>query len=91
MNQLFSLQVKDFVKGLFVAVFSAVVTFLYAAIQSPDFSFSTMDWDSVVLVASSSMLGYLLKQFVSEAAPEPRLEKVAGITLEDKPAPKRRR
>jgi hypothetical protein len=79
-SELFSLHVGDFIKGAFVAVFSAVVVVLYAMVQAPDFSFASMDWNSLGLTAFSAFIGYLAKNFVSERKAT-GTEKVVGVTL----------
>lgn len=83
MNKLFTLQVKDFIKGLVLTVLASSIAFLYLAVQSPDFSFAAIDWNSLGVVAFSSFLGYLAKNFGSSEKGITE-EKVMGVTLEKK-------
>lgn len=85
MSKVFTLHVGDFIKGAFVAVLSAVVALLYGMVQSPDFSFATLDWNSLGLAAFSAFVGYLAKNFVSSSKGT-EVETVAGVTLPHPPS-----
>lgn len=65
MNSLFlSLNTKDFIKGLLIAVLSAVVTILYNTIQTGSLSF---DWKAIALTAMSSALAYIMKNLFTNS------------------------
>lgn len=63
MNKLFSVGVKDFVKGLVVAVLSGVLTYVYGAIQGGTFA---VDWNQVGVVAVTAGLSYIIKNYISD-------------------------
>jgi hypothetical protein len=58
----FSLNTKDFVKGLFVAVFTAVITLLYNSVQAGDFVFN---WKAIGMAALTSGLAYIMKNLLT--------------------------
>jgi bacteriorhodopsin len=61
MNSFFlKLNAQDFIKGLVVAVGSSVITILYSTLESGSLSF---DWKKIGVVALTSALGYLMKNF----------------------------
>ena len=65
MNSLFlSLNTKDFIKGLLIAVLSAVVTILYNTIQTGSLTF---DWKAIALTAMSSALAYIMKNLFTNS------------------------
>lgn len=65
MNSTFlTLNTKDFIKGLLVAVLSAVVTILYNTIQSGSLAF---DWKQIGVVALTSALAYIMKNLFSNS------------------------
>lgn len=80
MNKIFTLQVKDFIKGLVVAVLSAVVIALYSMVRAPGFTWAAIDLNEISVVAVGALLGYLSKQFVSSDNGRAE-EAVAGIKL----------
>lgn len=61
-----SLKVKDFGRGLLVAVLASVFTVLTGALQSPDFSFSSFDWGEVGKIAIATAVAYLSKNLLSD-------------------------
>ena len=63
MNKLFSVGIKDFARGLVVAVFSGVLVYVYGIVQSGTLA---IDWRQVALVAVSSCLGYIVKNYLSD-------------------------
>lgn len=63
---MFTLNGADLVKGVVMAVFSAVITYLYMATQVAGFSFSTVDINAIGTVAAISAISYLFKNFVSD-------------------------
>lgn len=65
MNSTFlSLNTKDFIKGLLVAVLSAVVTILYNTIQTGSLDF---DWKQIGVMALTSALAYIMKNLFSNS------------------------
>ncbi len=58
MSKLFSLEVKDFIKGLVVTVLTAVLSTLYQLLSAG----GHIDWKSVGGAAILSGLAYLIKQ-----------------------------
>lgn len=68
-SKFFSLDWKDFGKGLITAVFAAVITFAYQAIALPDFwSLNTLK--GAGLAAAAALLGYLTKNLFTNAKGE---------------------
>lgn len=61
----FKLNLKDFGKGLLVAVLSAVITYLYQAVQNG--SLATIDPSVLLQVAVGALLAYLLKNLVTNS------------------------
>lgn len=66
-SQFFSLNTRDFIKGLFVAVFTAVITMLYTSIQAGDFVFN---WKAIGMAALSSGLAYIMKNLLTNSNDE---------------------
>jgi len=63
-STLFTLDNKDFIKGLLVAVLSAVITILYNTIESGSLTF---DWKAIGTMALTSALGYILKNLLTNS------------------------
>jgi len=61
MSNLFSLNVKDAIKGLIVTVLSAVIALVLNLLQNG----SAIDWKSVGITALVAGLGYIAKNFLS--------------------------
>jgi hypothetical protein len=66
-STLFTLDNKDFIKGLLVAVLSAVITILYNTIESGSLTF---DWKAIGTMALTSALGYILKNLLTNSTGE---------------------
>lgn len=66
MNSIYNLTKNDFVKGLAVAIFSAIITFLYQSISSPNFDFSSINLSEMFKFAFVAMLSYLMKNFATD-------------------------
>ena len=58
-SKAFLLNKFDFLKGLIVAVITAVLTALYQALSTG----VNIDWRQVLTIALTCAIGYLLKQF----------------------------
>jgi hypothetical protein len=56
---------KDLLKGLAMAVISAVLTTVYSAIDTG--GLETVNWKTVLTVASVSAIGYLIKNLFTPA------------------------
>lgn len=65
MSQLFSLESKDYIKGLLVAMLSAGVQLLYT-VMSQGGSLFTVDWKNLLNVSIVAGLSYLIKNFFSD-------------------------
>lgn len=68
-----SLNTKDFFKGLFVTVLTAVVTIIYKSIEVGSIVF---DWKAIGTAALSAGLAYILKNLMTNSSdqilkPEP--------------------
>jgi hypothetical protein len=63
-SSIFTLDNKDFIKGLLVAVLSAVITILYNTIESGSLTF---DWKAIGTMALTSALGYILKNLLTNS------------------------
>lgn len=67
--KLFSVSVRDFLHGLFVAVGAAVFGTIYEVakvVVAHQFDFSFFDWRIVAGAAVLAMLGYIQKKFFSD-------------------------
>lgn len=64
--EMFKLGYKDAVKGLIVSVLSAVVTALLGIIQQNGLEFSTTELKTIAIVAITTFLSYLLKNFLTD-------------------------
>ena len=74
MSQLFTLQSNDFIKGLAVAVFAAVITWLAQVVGAPGFDFTALSYTEIVRVAVVAALAYLAKNFSTDSQ-----GKIAGV------------
>ena len=66
MSELFKLGKSDFVKGLITAVLAAVFLSLSQMLQSPNFNFATIDWQSILNVAGATFMAYISKNWLSD-------------------------
>lgn len=66
MSDLYNLDGRDFIKGLSIAVLSAVITWLLQALNTPGFDFATFSWIEGVRIAVVATLAYLAKNFVTD-------------------------
>ena len=65
MNSTFlNLNNKDFIKGLIVAVLSAVITIVYNTVQTGSLTF---DWKAIGLTALSSAIAYIMKNLFTNS------------------------
>jgi flagellar biosynthesis protein FliQ len=65
MNSSFlTLNTRDFVKGLFIAVITAVITVVYTTIQTGTLSF---DWKVISTTALSAALAYIMKNLLTNS------------------------
>jgi branched-subunit amino acid transport protein len=65
MNSLFlTLNKQDYLKGLIVAVISAVITVIYSTIQTGTL---TLDWKSIATAALSAALAYITKNLLTNS------------------------
>jgi hypothetical protein len=66
-SSLFSLNWRDFLKGLLLAILSAVITFVYEVIQAGT-AFDTEFFRAMGLVAVSTLLAYLMKNLFENSS-----------------------
>ena len=64
MSKLFSLNLKDFAKGLFLVVLTAVITVIYTTLQAGSLNF---DWKMIGSTALIAGLSYILKQLTTNS------------------------
>jgi hypothetical protein len=65
MNSSFlTLNTRDFVKGLFIAVITAVITVVYTTIQTGTLFF---DWKVISTTALSAALAYIMKNLFTNS------------------------
>jgi len=62
-----NLNSQDFIKGLVVAVLSAVITIIYNTVQAGSLTF---DWKAIGTVALTSALGYIMKNLFTNSNDE---------------------
>lgn len=70
--KLFSIDGKDIVKGLIVALFTGALLPLSIIIQDPNFSVATVNWNAVLTVglngAVVGFISYMTKNFLSDSS-----------------------
>ena len=64
MSEIFTVGVKDFIRGIIVATVSGVIMYIYGAVNSGTLS---IDWHQVGIVALASGLGYIVKNYLTTA------------------------
>lgn len=62
MSELFNLNIKDAIRGVVVAVLSAVITLVLEVLKNG----ASIDWKQVGIVALIAGLGYIAKNFLSD-------------------------
>ena len=62
MSNLWNLKQNDYIKGLFIAVITAVLTLVMQMLQNG----LSIDWKQVGLTAIIAMLGYLIKNLSTD-------------------------
>jgi len=71
MSTLFTLEQKDFAKGLITAIFASALAVLFSLVQQPDFSLFSADWGqvfaNVLNVCSITFISYLAKNFLTDS------------------------
>lgn len=65
MSDLFKLDLRDVSKGLVVAVFTGIITWLASLVSVPGFDLSTLDWKKLLTVAVIAGVSYLAKNFLT--------------------------
>lgn len=65
-STLFSLKLRDFGKGLLIALGAAVFTSLAAALNTPGFDFSAFDFGELLRVALAAGMAYIVKNYFSD-------------------------
>lgn len=70
-NKQFTLQGRDAIKGLVLAVLTAVITVVYSSIEAGNLNF---DWRLIGTTAATSALAYIMKNW---------LEPTKVITIHD--------
>lgn len=80
----FTLNIPDLLKGLLVAVIGAVLTVLETSISSNNFHF---DWKAIGIVAVTTGVSYLLKNFFTPAQTIVTPPPAPGPTVIDVPKP----
>jgi len=79
-SSFFTLNSKDFTRGLFIAVLSAVVTFLYTCIQAGNF---VIDWSAIGMAALSAALAYITKNLLTNSNDELLKKEVSASSSEN--------
>jgi hypothetical protein len=67
MSPFFSLNTRDYLRGLIVSVFTAVVTIMYQSVQAGNFVF---DIKAIAQTALAAALGYIVKNLVTNSRDE---------------------
>lgn len=80
MDKFFTLRLRDFIKGIVVAVFGAGLGLLQSLAVSPDFSFAEVNWQRVLIVSLTAGLSYIVTNLLSWETPT--TEHIAGIKLD---------
>lgn len=66
-SSLFTLNSKDWIKGLVVAVLTAVITVVYSTIQTGTL---VLDWKAISIAAISAALAYITKNLLTNSNDE---------------------
>lgn len=64
MSTFLSLNSKDFIKGLFIAVLTAVITMLYTSIEAGELM---INWKAIGMTAISAALAYITKNLLTNS------------------------
>jgi hypothetical protein len=64
-SSLFTLNSKDWIKGLVVAVLTAVITVVYSTIQTGTL---VLDWKPISIAAISAALAYITKNLLTNSS-----------------------
>ena len=67
MSGFLKLNLKDFIKGLIVAVVSGVFTFLAQALSVQGFDFTSFDWSQIIRIAIVCFMSYTAKNLMSDS------------------------
>ena len=67
MSNFLKINIQDVGRGLLVAVFSAVLKFLYDFVVANGLNFSVADLNQALNVAVVAMLGYLVKNLLTNS------------------------
>ena len=66
-SSIFTLNKADFLKGLIIAVITAVITILYNTVQVGSLSFN---WKAISTAAASAALAYIMKNLLTNSDDE---------------------
>jgi bacteriorhodopsin len=66
-SSIFTLNKADFIKGLIIAVITAVITLLYNTLQTGSLTF---DWKAISTAAASAALAYIMKNLLTNSSDE---------------------
>lgn len=66
-SSIFTLNKADFLKGLIIAVLTAVITVAYNTVQTGTLSF---DWKAISTAATSAALAYIMKNLLTNSEDE---------------------
>lgn len=66
-SSIFTLNKADFLKGLIIAVLTAVITVAYNTVQTGTLSF---DWKAISTAAASAALAYIMKNLLTNSEDE---------------------
>lgn len=64
-SQLFSLNYKDFVKGLAVAIIAVVLGAVQQGLTAHGFDFASYDWGGIIKLSVQTGLAYIIKNYFS--------------------------
>ena len=64
MSNFLKLNINDFLKGLIVAILTAVFTVIYNTVQAGSLTF---DWKAILTAAILAALGYLSKNLITNS------------------------
>jgi putative Mn2+ efflux pump MntP len=67
MSEYLKLSWSDLANGLAVAIFTAILQFLYQFVGEHGLNFSATDWTQLLGVALLAALGYLSKNFLKDS------------------------
>ena len=66
MSPFLRLNYTDLSRGIAISVLAAVLTYFSGVLSSPTFSFTAIDWNEIIKLATITGISYLVKNVLSD-------------------------